>query len=506
MATTRTDASSAKSSTEPRDGGPLAKAVNHLPAWLPAALGFAQVLSTTFLLFPSVGTTSSLAIHYAGGLATEWLGTVAIGALAALVMCALAPLLERRASGRIACYMLSLVALLLASCSMLLGMPVLESSVCAALVALGVTPISILWSRSLMEQDAEVAERALLVAIVLVALVYLLSIVLPQAVVLVLLACLGVLATLTYLGSTYGRGQQSTTPRSPATCTASMKPQGWRAFGLVLARCGVAYAIISFAWEYSRGAAGHNAVANILFAGGFVLASLLFALFLQHASKTGIEASARWVFPVMGVGVTAAAMPGTAAPYLAVLALATGHGSFEMMLRNQIIAAARSSASHLMLAAAVGFTVQSVGVLVGVYLAVLAVPSLGLDQTHVALVIVLAMLIAGTFLYGQDGRQGAENSGNAHEAIPEEEAVPSRLGKLDMCTVVARRYGLTPREREVLAYLLEGRSHPYIRDALGISKSTVNTHVAHIYQKVGVSNRQELITLAQEQTQKRGQA
>ena len=52
---------------------------------------------------------------------------------------------------------------------------------------------------------------------------------------------------------------------------------------------------------------------------------------------------------------------------------------------------------------------------------------------------------------------------------------------------------LTGRESEVLALLVQGRSVPFIQETLFISKNTANTHVRHIYQKVGVRTKQELI-------------
>lgn len=51
------------------------------------------------------------------------------------------------------------------------------------------------------------------------------------------------------------------------------------------------------------------------------------------------------------------------------------------------------------------------------------------------------------------------------------------------------------REAEILGYLARGRSQPYIREELVLSKNTVATHVKHIYQKLGVHSRQELLDL-----------
>lgn len=58
----------------------------------------------------------------------------------------------------------------------------------------------------------------------------------------------------------------------------------------------------------------------------------------------------------------------------------------------------------------------------------------------------------------------------------------------------AATYGLSPREVEVAALLLRGRSIPYICDELFIAKSTAQTHVRHIYAKMDITGgRQELI-------------
>ena len=59
----------------------------------------------------------------------------------------------------------------------------------------------------------------------------------------------------------------------------------------------------------------------------------------------------------------------------------------------------------------------------------------------------------------------------------------------------AAEYGLTPRERDVLALLLQGRDGMAIHRLLGISYNTVKTHLKHIYGKCGVASRQQLVSL-----------
>lgn len=59
----------------------------------------------------------------------------------------------------------------------------------------------------------------------------------------------------------------------------------------------------------------------------------------------------------------------------------------------------------------------------------------------------------------------------------------------------AERYRLSPREREIVGLLSRGRDVPYIEQELVLSKSTVKTHIRHIYEKCGVSSRQDLLDL-----------
>jgi two-component system nitrate/nitrite response regulator NarL len=55
---------------------------------------------------------------------------------------------------------------------------------------------------------------------------------------------------------------------------------------------------------------------------------------------------------------------------------------------------------------------------------------------------------------------------------------------------------LTDREREVLALLCEGLSAPQIAERLFLGTATIKTHLAHLYGKLGVSDRAAAVAVA----------
>lgn len=63
------------------------------------------------------------------------------------------------------------------------------------------------------------------------------------------------------------------------------------------------------------------------------------------------------------------------------------------------------------------------------------------------------------------------------------------------CDALAARYGLSPRERDVLYLLARGRSIDYIAQDLSISFNTAKSHIRHIYVKADIHSRQELLDL-----------
>ncbi|MDR0347447.1 MAG: LuxR C-terminal-related transcriptional regulator [Coriobacteriales bacterium] len=88
---------------------------------------------------------------------------------------------------------------------------------------------------------------------------------------------------------------------------------------------------------------------------------------------------------------------------------------------------------------------------------------------------------------------GTNHSAHDAKATPPPFEQLARENQLTRYQNIAELHSLTNRESEILILLAQGRSAPYIQSALTLSEGTVRTHVSHIYSKLGVHSKQELI-------------
>lgn len=98
---------------------------------------------------------------------------------------------------------------------------------------------------------------------------------------------------------------------------------------------------------------------------------------------------------------------------------------------------------------------------------------------------------------GADELEDALRRLAAGERVLAPSLVPALVGAVDGDGGAQVGGGLlTAKEREVLARLAEGRSNRAIAAALHVTPATVKTHLAHIYEKLGASDRNEAVVRA----------
>ena len=80
-----------------------------------------------------------------------------------------------------------------------------------------------------------------------------------------------------------------------------------------------------------------------------------------------------------------------------------------------------------------------------------------------------------------------------HDALEHDAA--NRRNQAHAASLFDRLARLTPREREVVDLVMDGKSSKTIAEALNVSKKTVDLHRAHAMQKMGAANAAELVQI-----------
>lgn len=153
---------------------------------------------------------------------------------------------------------------------------------------------------------------------------------------------------------------------------------------------------------------------------------------------------------------------------------------------------------------------ETVGLILGGGLTTLYGESL--NAVFISAICVLIFLVVHLFLFNEvdlihagigdvDLVEGASAPADIHgENVKEDGAKTAEPPKADIfkerADYLSSKHNLSPREAEVLLLLLQGRTMVRIQEELYISAGTVSTHMRHIYQKIGVANKQQLLDLA----------
>lgn len=151
---------------------------------------------------------------------------------------------------------------------------------------------------------------------------------------------------------------------------------------------------------------------------------------------------------------------------------------------------------------------EGIGIFAGCVIGLYVVGSMdthGMMQVSIALMaaVIFAVMVTGFNPAWVFGRPSSADKGGDTAPPPNTDDTEGEAGMDALCHQEARtlqsRFGLTERETDVAAFLLAGRSRPFIRDELVVSINTVSTHVRSIFSKCGVHSQQELMVLARNQ-------
>lgn len=115
-----------------------------------------------------------------------------------------------------------------------------------------------------------------------------------------------------------------------------------------------------------------------------------------------------------------------------------------------------------------------------------------LSLTGIVLVIACVLVwVSEKSVNGDWGAAGVAIETNTRIANPRE-----RL--MSRCDALTAEYGLTARETEIMTLIAQGKTRREIENELFLSENTVKTHARHLYAKLGVSSKADVIALLKE--------
>lgn len=199
-----------------------------------------------------------------------------------------------------------------------------------------------------------------------------------------------------------------------------------------------------------------------------------------------------------------------------------GSALFEIVIWMIAVWAARNCIESLLAAAATRLAVVF-GHFLGAVIVQVALLFFGSDplaQQTSSFVIVFAYIIMLLGLYGNptirplfmlrsyDELDGASNDKAPDAGVPpdiqsDEDEEEGPIERADHywkgpCDYIAEIYDLTARETEILEQLARGRNLGFMEEKFVLSRNTIKMHIKHIYAKLDVHSKQEVIDLVEE--------
>lgn len=360
----------------------------------------------------------------------------------------------------------------------------------------------IVWGEAVAECEVEQAETALLGWLPAIAAIFFVVAVakgvfgMPDFVLMLLSAALPVLS-LASLRILFRKGHVGCA-ETPCETAQEGKAFSVEPFVKGLCNIGCVFAVISFVWNsFLQSESVDLRGQLIVFMIGSVCSFAIMSKVIDTTNRFDLMALYRWSLPALTLGIALEQMPDAGLMPAVFLCLASINIGFEVMSKLYFVHVAQKSGTHKLEVIGLGFSTGTVGGMVGTF-AWDAVSRIDDPATHLAAVLVALFLFSAIVSLTTERRAAAspmkDSAGLSADGCQNEEVKPES-DVLERCRSVAGRFGLSDREFDVLYLLAQGWSRTHIRETLFISKGTVDTHVHHIYAKLGVTSKDSLMAL-----------
>lgn len=238
--------------------------------------------------------------------------------------------------------------------------------------------------------------------------------------------------------------------------------------------------------------------------GLIIVGAIFLVISLLLKDRMNVAFVYRLSLPILIGGLIAIALLFEQRTYFSVLAVCIGYELFDILswvLFGEI--ARRGGRSAVPYVFGIGVALTFIGMAAGYILSAVLNPLVISGDLHIgsiALVAILCLVIIAFMVLPESAiasilaiKISGKKADSASTAEAGNAEAETKISLEEKCTGVAREYGLTPREEEVLVFLARGRTLTIVARDLHIAKNTARTHIEKIYQKTDIHKQQELI-------------
>lgn len=259
----------------------------------------------------------------------------------------------------------------------------------------------------------------------------------------------------------------------------------------------VVYTCISFAWgqmDYVSmlGWGDTHLLAYVI---GAALAIVVATLSIVYSRRLDIFGLYRWLIPVILFGLLFLSIDSFWSRSVSLTLITMGQYGFDIVIWIYFSRIVRKGICSGSFAIGINRGFVQVGVFLGSLLALSISRVLASGEVSLPMVVLAISAVMTTVILMILNRKDQLERMTIIEPTSSIFPDSSFLHYDTICDRLAVENSLTAREREVLGYLVRGRSLPYIREVLFLSKNTVDTHAKNLYRKLEIHSRQELIDL-----------
>ncbi len=234
---------------------------------------------------------------------------------------------------------------------------------------------------------------------------------------------------------------------------------------------------------------------NLSYGAGAVLAAALFyACFARTSAGSFVWPKMRMVvFPLGVASFLMLPLLGTLQSFFPVALINAANLFYDAALMLAVLYVARETPVGVVRATCIAVIVKMAFFLLGAVLCHVEINALPVDVLHLPLagLAAFALLVAATLWVGDDNR--ARKMWGLR--VDREPRHAHQMELQAKCNYLAKRYRLTPKEREVAFMLASGRRVNQIAEDMLVSVSTTRTHVRNLYAALDVHSHAELTNL-----------